>query len=262
MKHYTREHREKYGKRIAMIVDGLYASDHTRDPKVLSERLKIRLSKYKEDCKFQPEEINLRDYIGKKDSLYKKLEEYPTVFVNGGNLYNIRDLANVSGLKEWLIDHIEDPDRLMVGACAGSALLAKDYSGVEIYDNPKADWFGLGELRDYSQTGWGVTEDLICSHWKDKPHAEGGYGGDLVEKIYNHRVSLGIPTTLVSDHTMYVRDLKTGKEEIVSYVGPGKIDIKTDLVNGEDVLRNWEPMKKQQGPVKNAMFAAIPAISM
>lgn len=244
LKVYTREHREQNGNEIGAILDGIWSCDIDTASTKRSELYWTRQSNLREKCKFNPTPIRLINYIGQKDRLYKELDKYKSLYINGGNMCNIRDLMIATGMDNWLVEHKDDPDRILVGACSGSAVMAKEYMGIHLYDNLNTDWYGLGEQRNYeSVEGLGILNDLWIQHWHAKPITEeDGYGGDLVEKVYKYRAERNLSSTMVSDTTMYVRDLVTGKEELVVDTGDGKggIEVKTNLVNGIDILRNYD----------------------
>ncbi len=119
----------------------------------------IRIEKVKrelEDLKkigIEAEEIDLRNYFGKKELLRKKLSEYGMVWVRGGNTYILRRAYDYSGFDSLLKEKLTDKKFVYAGYSAGICILSLSLKGLDIVDDPnivpkkykkEIIWDGLG----------------------------------------------------------------------------------------------------------------------
>ena len=61
------------------------------------------------------EELDLRNYFGKKDELKKKLSEYGMVWIRGGNVFILRRAYAYSGFDALLKEKLSDTDFVYAG---------------------------------------------------------------------------------------------------------------------------------------------------
>ena len=99
------------------------------------------------------EELDLRNYFGKKDELKKKLSEYGMVWIRGGNVFILRRAYAYSGFDTLLKEKLSNTDFVYAGYSAGICILAPSLKGLDIVDDPnlvpekykpEVIWDGLG----------------------------------------------------------------------------------------------------------------------
>ncbi|MCL2228370.1 MAG: peptidase E [Firmicutes bacterium] len=212
LKQYTMGHREKFGNELFYIPDGLDALD---DNSYCSIKAQNKLRNLKSKGKFSIEVLSLQDYLGKPGDLFRALEKAKTIYVEGGNSFDLSRLMKVSGFSEWAHANIENPDLLWVGASAGIVSTTDDLSTVSVYDNPEANHFGL-DTDTYDGIGL-LKSEMILPHYKSKqkPWADGRHESDVVDSILQTRMKNGQATIPVHDETMFVKDLGSGEETLV-----------------------------------------------
>ncbi|MDQ3093652.1 MAG: peptidase E [bacterium] len=105
---------------------------------------------------FEFEELDLREYFGKKEELRKKMKEFGSVFCAGGNTFILRRAMKASGFDEIIVDMLENDEILYGGWSAGACITAHslkelargDLPGPKIvskdYPIKETIWNGLG----------------------------------------------------------------------------------------------------------------------
>ncbi|MQY23384.1 Type 1 glutamine amidotransferase-like domain-containing protein [Nocardia macrotermitis] len=102
---------------------------------------------------FQPEILDLREYLGRTVELEKTLRRYPLIWVRGGNTFVLRAQFARSGADLVLRDLLAEDALAYAGYSAGACLLAPDLHGLESADDPaevlpacgiEPRWDGLG----------------------------------------------------------------------------------------------------------------------
>ncbi len=92
-----------------------------------------------EDAHFTFEEIDLRDYFGKKEKLEDKLSSFGSIWCAGGNTFILRRAMKASGLDEILIKRLKNDDVLYGGWSAGAIIMTPSLEGAEYGDEPSPD---------------------------------------------------------------------------------------------------------------------------
>jgi dipeptidase E len=132
-----------------------------------------------------PEELDLRKYFGKQKKLEKKLNEFKTVWVKGGNTFVLRRAMSQSGFDKLIEEKINDSDFVYAGYSAGSCVVTPTLKGLEIVDDPievpkgynsEIIWEGLGFV-DYS----------IAPHYKSN-HPESAMVDETVKYFVEHKM--------------------------------------------------------------------------
>jgi dipeptidase E len=132
-----------------------------------------------------PEELDLRKYFGKQKDLEKKLNEFKTVWVKGGNTFVLRRAMAQSGFDKLIKEKVNDSDFVYAGYSAGSCVVTPTLKGLEIVDDPitvpagyspKIIWAGLGFV-DYS----------IAPHYKSN-HPESAMVDETVKYFVEHKM--------------------------------------------------------------------------
>ncbi|MRH88891.1 peptidase [Nocardia sp. SYP-A9097] len=144
---------------------------------------------------FEPEVLDLRDYIGRTEALEQTLSGFPMVWVRGGNTFVLRAQFARSGA-DIVLPRLLAADALVyAGYSAGACVMTPDLHGLEFADDPaevrtacgiEPRWDGLGLVprrivphldsptdpeghsrklvRDYLASGvahWALTDDHV-----------------------------------------------------------------------------------------------------
>jgi dipeptidase E len=83
-----------------------------------------------------PEELDLKDYFGKPDSLRYKLKEYGLIYVRGGNTFVLRRAMDESGFDVIIKDLAKTNDIVYGGYSAGVCVITPTLKGLETVDDP------------------------------------------------------------------------------------------------------------------------------
>ena len=84
----------------------------------------------------EAEELDLRNYFGKKGELQSKLKEYDLVWVMGGNSFVLRRAMRQSGFDKLKIPLVEQNKIVYGGFSAGAVVATYDLHGIELVDDP------------------------------------------------------------------------------------------------------------------------------
>jgi dipeptidase E len=125
-----------------------------------------------------PEEIDLRDYFGKKSAkadLQKRLSKFGTIYVTGGNVFILRRAMQESGLDEILKSYRDQPKKypktVYAGSSTGACVLSTSLEGLELVDEPDYDPEGYNKQR--LNQGLGFINYSIAPHFRsDHPEAQ------------------------------------------------------------------------------------------
>lgn len=141
-------------KKVAIIPNAL---DFSTD----IERRKKSQQREFEDLQnigLQPEELDLRSYFDKQDSLKEKIADYGLIWARGGNAFVLRRAMYQSSL-DRILKELASQDRILYGGySAGVCVISPTLRGIEIVDDPtivptgyqtKTIWDGIG-LVDFS----------------------------------------------------------------------------------------------------------------
>ncbi|MCL5976429.1 MAG: peptidase E [Candidatus Parvarchaeota archaeon] len=165
-------------KKTGLILNAL---DHTS---VDEEKVEQKIKTLKLEG-LQPEILDLKMYFGKQKELEKRLSKLGVVWVNGGNVFVLRQAMRLSGFDKIFNTLLKRKDFLYGGYSAGICVLAKDMHGLEVMDDPtqrpygkkyKVIWEGLGFL-DY----------MILPHYKSE-HPESKLATKAVQYFIDHKL--------------------------------------------------------------------------
>ena len=129
-----------------------------------------------ENLGFDVTVISLKDYFGKREELFKRLEEFKAFYVIGGNSFALRQAMYLSGFDEYLKSIKDKPDYLYAGYSAGICVLAKDMHGLEKCDAPTINPYGIETIWE----GLGFFDYIFLPHYKSN-HKETKLIDDSVE---------------------------------------------------------------------------------
>ncbi|MFH1561243.1 MAG: Type 1 glutamine amidotransferase-like domain-containing protein [Patescibacteria group bacterium] len=153
-------------KRVAVIANSI---DFGNDP----ERRRAGVQREIDDLTklgLQPEELDLRDYFGKPEDLERKLVEYGTLWVRGGNTFILRRAFKESGLDEWLIRQKDNKELVYAGYSAGVCILSPTLKGLELVDDPNIISDGYQEETIWD--GLGLINFAFAPHFESPGHPE------------------------------------------------------------------------------------------
>lgn len=131
----------------------------------------------------QPEEVDLRNYFGKPQELVKKLTEYGTLWVRGGNTFVLRRAFKESGMDNWLISQKGNKELVYAGYSAGVCILSPTLKGLELVDDPFV--VGEGYPKETIWEGLGLISFAFAPHFESPGHPETEAVGKEVEYYKN-----------------------------------------------------------------------------
>jgi dipeptidase E len=162
-------------KKVAVIANAVDFGDDL-------ERRKLGVQREIDDLKgvgLQPEELDLRDYFGKPKDLEKKLSEYGTLWVRGGNTFILRRAYRESGMDEWLMKQKDNRELVYAGYSAGVCILSPTLKGLELVDDPNI--VPEGYPKEIFWEGLGLIRFAFAPHFESPGHPETEAVGREVE---------------------------------------------------------------------------------
>jgi dipeptidase E len=159
--------------------------ENAKDDESDTER-KIKHKEHKEEFTkqgYEVEELDLRDFFGKKDELEEWLSDFGAVWVSGGNTFILRRAMAASGFDRIIKNRLGEDSIAYGGSSAGSCVAAKSLHGIEFGDRPEPDvvpknypdkkiiWEGLGFIDfmvvpHYQSRWWGEHADEAVQYLK------------------------------------------------------------------------------------------------
>lgn len=119
--------------------------------------------KYFKSLKANVDEIDLRDYFGKKDNLFQKLASYDLIWVGPGDVFPLRSKMKLSGFDQ-LLDKL--PENIVYGGeSAGAIVAGKTLAHFIDKKSP-----------DLIEEGLGLVDFLPLPHW-EQPEQEEDFKG-------------------------------------------------------------------------------------
>lgn len=117
-----------------------------------------------------PQEIDLRKYFGKEKELENKLKKFDAVWIKGGNVFVLIRAMRLSGFDKIIKKMLKKDEIVYAGYSAGWCVLAPNFHGLEIVDNPKE--IPIGYPRKIEWRGLGLINYSACPHYKsDHPES-------------------------------------------------------------------------------------------
>lgn len=131
------------------------------------------------------EELDLREYFGKTDTLAKKLTEYDFVWVTGGNSFVLRRAMHQSGFDRLIKSLLKDDAIVYGGFSAGAVVMTPSLRGVDIVDDPNE--IPEGYEKDIIWEGLGMVEKSIAPHYQSD-HKESHQIEEVVEFFVKNKI--------------------------------------------------------------------------
>ena len=150
---------------------------------------------------FRPEEVDLRNYFGKPLELEKKLSEFGSLWVRGGNTFILRRAFKESGLDEWLIRQRSNPELVYAGYSAGVCVLSPSLRGLELVDDPNT--VSDGYSKEIIWDGLGLISFAFAPHFESPGHPETEAVGREVE----HYKKAGIEYRALHDGEVIIEEI-------------------------------------------------------
>jgi dipeptidase E len=186
-------------KKIAIIPNALDA--YTDIPRRVAG-----LQREKDDLEkigLEPEELDLRNFFGKRDELKTKLSEYGAVWVLGGNTFVLRRAYKESGMDEWLRAQKENDGFVYAGYSAGGCVLQKELKSTEMVDEPYT--VPEGYKPEVIWEGIGLIDFVFTPHFSSN-HPESEATGREVEYLIKNKIEY----RALRDGEALVIDAKSG----------------------------------------------------
>ena len=182
-------------KKIAVIANA-------SDLKTVDERIQKVKEEFNQliEIGLQPEELDLRDYFGRQNQLKKKLNEFKTVWVKGGNTFVLRRAMAQSGFDKLIKEKINDSDFVYAGYSAGSCVVTPTLKGLEIVDDPIT--VPIGYNPDVIWEGLGFVDYSIAPHYKSN-HPESA----MVDETVKYFVERKMPHKTLRDGEVIIETL-------------------------------------------------------
>lgn len=125
------------------------------------------------------QDLDLRDYFNRSDSLRSKLDELGGVWVMGGNSFALRRAMRASGFDIVAKEKILSNELVYGGFSAGAVVAAPSLRGIEIDDEPEN--IPDGYPKDIVWEGLGLVDFSIAPHYRsDHPESP------VIEKVVKY----------------------------------------------------------------------------
>ncbi|WP_067549418.1 Type 1 glutamine amidotransferase-like domain-containing protein [Nocardia crassostreae] len=147
---------------------------------------------------FQPEVVDLREYVGRTAELERTLARFPMVWVRGGNTFVLRAQFARSGA-DIVLPRLLAADALVyAGYSAGACVMTPDLHGLESMDDPDEVRTACGIEPRWD--GLGLVDRPIVPHLDSPTDPEG-----LSRKLVRDYTAAGIRHwALTDDHVVVV----------------------------------------------------------
>ncbi|WP_067702076.1 Type 1 glutamine amidotransferase-like domain-containing protein [Nocardia jejuensis] len=147
---------------------------------------------------FEPEVLDLRDYIDRPEALERTLSGFPMVWVRGGNTFVLRAQFARSGADLALTRLLADDAILYAGYSAGACVMTPDLHGLEPVDDPAEVRTACGIEPRWD--GLGLVDRRIVPHL-DSPTDPDGEARKLVRRYQSEGIA---HWALTDDHAVVV----------------------------------------------------------
>jgi len=123
---------------------------------------------------FELEEIDLRDYFGKRtNKLAEKLASAGSFWSSGGNVFILRRAFAASGLDKLLIDLLKNDEILYGGWSAGAMIMAPDLKGGDWGEDDKPNIVPKNYTPEIIWEGLDLINFYIVPHVGNKEFGNG-----------------------------------------------------------------------------------------
>lgn len=138
------------------------------------------------------QELDLRNYFGKKEELSELLANQDFVWVNGGNTFVLRRAMQYSGFDSIITELVKNDQIVYGGFSAGVVVLHKDLHGLDITDDPNE--ISEGYNPEIVWDGLNLIDFAVAVHY-DSDHSE----SHLTDKEIEYYETNNIPYKKLRD---------------------------------------------------------------
>lgn len=127
------------------------------------------------------EELDLRNYFGKKNELQTRLKKFGLLWASGGNTFILRSAMKESGFDQLLPEILKDNTIVYGGFSAGACVVCPTLRGIELADDPNEIppgypttivWDGIGlvdfHIVPHFQATYGEIDEVTSYYEKNK----------------------------------------------------------------------------------------------
>lgn len=169
------------------------------------DRRSVRLKSEKDGLQQMgliPEELDLRSYFGKPETLNNKLAEVDAVWVLGGNTFNLRRAYKESGMDTWLQENRGNKEFVYAGYSAGVCVLSPSLKGLEMVDQPNV--VPEGYKSEVIWEGVCLTDFAFAPHYMSN-HPE----SEAINTVVEYYVKNGIEYRTLHDGEVIILDTES-----------------------------------------------------
>jgi dipeptidase E len=146
------------------------------------------------------EELDLRDYFGKRAALESQLDQYELLWARGGNAFILRRAMYESGFDQAMKARVADQNLVYGGYSAAICLLAPTLRGLELADDPFV--VPVGYKSDVIWEGLGLIDYAIAPHYRSAiPEAL------AVEKLVQYFQAHNVPFKTLQDGDVLIEQI-------------------------------------------------------
>jgi dipeptidase E len=144
------------------------------------------------------EELDLRDYFGKKTELKERLDGIGLLFVGGGNTFILRRAIKYSGLDDLIVENLMHDAFVYAGSSAGSMVVSPNLHGTE-----RGDSLDIVPSGYKDEVVWG---GLHLVDFYFIPHYLSDWFGDKAQMMKEYFDERHLPYKALMDGQVYIVD--------------------------------------------------------
>ncbi|MDA3839122.1 MAG: Type 1 glutamine amidotransferase-like domain-containing protein [Candidatus Delongbacteria bacterium] len=130
--------------------------------------------------------LDLKDYFQNTEALKRKIQEYGTFWVRGGNVFILRRAMKLSGFDDLLTGLVKDENLVYGGYSAGCCVLSPHLNGFELVDDK--------DINPYSNKSNTIWEGLNILDYSFIPHFESNHPeSDRIANVVKYCIENEIP---------------------------------------------------------------------
>jgi dipeptidase E len=147
----------------------------------------------------EPQEVDLREYFGKKEVLEPTLSQFDLIWVRGGNVFVLRRAFRQSGADDIIPSLLKKDTLVYGGYSAGVDIMQPHLHGIELVDDPNV--VPEGYSKDIIWDCLGLIPYCVAPHYKsDHPESSD------VDKTVAYYIDNHIPFIALHDGEAIVID--------------------------------------------------------
>lgn len=131
------------------------------------------------------EELDLRTYFGKTQTLKSDLDRFGLIWASGGNTFTLRRAMSLSGMDQILPELLDQTELVYGGFSAGACVVSPSLRGIHFADDPEE--VPPGYSPEIIWEGLGLVDFHIVPHYRSK-HAESESMENVITYLTQHRL--------------------------------------------------------------------------